>query len=677
MEEDRGPIYQWLSTVQEQDRRGHRNTAEKKQQGAGAAVMTGIPLIPLESPGALRGIRRSTGKKRSVGHLDQSRTSPTPQSPTRDEGRSKRARHNYERQPRHKTRDDHYEYKAPSAAGSRPHACKGRAKNGRGRKHTLNDFQAVNVTGNRLTIPNQANLGIFNKGKTSSAAEHPTNRPSIDISRDVHRKRPKRNAAESDLAFSEMNFLSRRKNISPEPTLEAPEHTPCVQHAKRSQLNTLLYSHSKDVSKNALVQASKSFLGLREQVDVSPTPLSSFAVASPNKIPLGSKHSLCASPSIRLGKGEVSENSSSPPYPWPESKAHDTLNDLPLQQYLLKLLHTDLDPKTISGVASDKLATFRHWSLSELWVLLEERKASWSTETDNKQQSSPRPKSRDEGSVEQALHSFPKIITPPQLGFVCADTNERLQAYPNPRDAPEPSCGVHSDSFELRHSVLEEKKTDQHQTQEQYALDFSLQAIDDRKTSDVLMENRLSLPLALELTNEHLCTFSQDGLSTNAPVFDLDKLYRVADDDLFYETLDAAYYSILHPEAAGQEFVPDELELPILFGSSRFNEPVDLLGSPKSAQRRSSAIPVQVVKTEQIPHPPLAQNIKQDRVGTGLLGVNHRDELPQNDRDFDQNRFLPWLTGYNIPQSHVPTSRTLDRDQGPALFGFWRQNKLY
>jgi hypothetical protein len=168
MENDRGPIYQWLSTVQDQDQPGHRSTAgrrfrsnsdaitnkipEKKQHGEGAAVMTGIPLIPLESPEALRGIRRSTRKKRNLGHLDQSRTSPTPQSPTRDEGRSKRARHSYERQPRHKTRDDHYEYKAPSAAGSRPHACQGRAKNVCGRKHTLNDFQAVNVTGNRLTV---------------------------------------------------------------------------------------------------------------------------------------------------------------------------------------------------------------------------------------------------------------------------------------------------------------------------------------------------------------------------------------------------------------------------------------------------------------------------------------------------------------------------------------------
>jgi hypothetical protein len=474
-----------------------------------------------------------------------------------------------------------------------------------------------------------------------------------------------------------MNFLSRMKNISPGPTLEAPEDTPCVQHAERSQLNTLLYSHSKDVSKNASVQASKSFLGLRQQVDVSLTPLSSFAVAPPKKIPMGSKHSLCASPGIRLGKDEVSDKSSSPPYPWTESKAHDTLDDLHLQQYLLELLHTGLDLKAVSGVASDKLATFRHWSLTELWTLLEERKAYWSTETDNKQQSSPRPKSRDEGSVKQAVHSFPKAITPPQLGFVCADTNERFQAYPNPRDAPEPSSGVHSDSFEPRGSVFKEKKTDQRQTQEQCALAFSLQAIDDCKTSDVLMENRLSLPLALELTNEHLSTFSQDGLSTNAPVFDMDKLNRVTDDDLFYGSLDAAYHSILHPEAAGQEFVPDELELAILFGSSRFNEPVDLFGTPKSAQRRSSAIPVQVVKTEQIPQSPLAQNIKQDRVGTGILGVNHQDELPQNDGDFDQNRFLPWLTGYNSSQSHVPTSRTLDRNQGPALFGFWRQNKLY
>ena len=57
------------------------------------------------------------------------------------EGISKREDHGYERKPRHKTKEDRYEYKAPKRK-SRPK-----------RKHTINEsFHAANVAQGRLTV---------------------------------------------------------------------------------------------------------------------------------------------------------------------------------------------------------------------------------------------------------------------------------------------------------------------------------------------------------------------------------------------------------------------------------------------------------------------------------------------------------------------------------------------
>ncbi|KAJ5766892.1 uncharacterized protein N7511_004508 [Penicillium nucicola] len=648
-DDEQGQIYQWLSSVKDADQTLDKIAADTKQQGWGVTAMATTPLISLESPGDLPGITRSTHRKRSIDHRGQSRESLHIQSPTRNQDRNKRARHSYERKPRHKTHDDHYEYKEPSAAASRPLVRKGKAKNGHGRKHTLNDdFQAVNVTGNRLTIPNQARLGIFNKGKTSSTADHPTR--SSEESRRVR------------LSLFRDDLLSRKKTTSPGAMLTAAEDTPFMQHEKPTQSKGSIKLSSNNASKT---HTGNSFHRSAQQFALSPMPLSSFACAPTNKISLASKPCVCTLPGIQVEKGGISEQSSSP-YTWPESEAQDTLRELALQQYLLEVLHSGLDPHAASSVTSDHLPSLRYWSLAELWMLLEERKASWSTETDKKQPVSLNPKSRDQSSAKQAVQPSFTVVAPSPQGLVCADVNP--QATSNSRVALDLSHGGHSGFF------FRGDKGHPHQPRGRCG-DVSSEIIEDCNSSGASPEGRQSPPRAKA---EYFSTFPQQEFPKSASFIDLEDLDHVEDDDSFYETLDTAYHAIIGPDAAGQDDVLEAPDSPVLLGSSRFNEASDPFTTPQSTGDMSVVLATQLEKIEQ--PPPLAQSIKPERADTESLRLSHQDKRLRNSSKkggLGQNTILPWLTGYNNPKILVPTSSTLEQNQDPDLSHFWRHNRLY
>jgi hypothetical protein len=163
--ENNNPIYQWLSTVEDQGQsmlsqklrslRANRALAENEEQVKDTALATGIPRIriPLEISDDLRANGHSASRKRDSRHLKETKASSTHETILGSEGH-KRSRNCYELRPRYKTREDHYEYKGPSSAvETQSQYRKGRAKKPRGRRHTMNDdFRAINVTGNRLTV---------------------------------------------------------------------------------------------------------------------------------------------------------------------------------------------------------------------------------------------------------------------------------------------------------------------------------------------------------------------------------------------------------------------------------------------------------------------------------------------------------------------------------------------
>ncbi|KAJ6031158.1 hypothetical protein N7540_001890 [Penicillium herquei] len=82
----------------------------------------------------------------------------------------RKAHHAFDRQPRHKTREDHYEYKGGRTEQQQQETSDRTKKRQRKcRKHTINDtFHAANVVRERLTLPEKMTLGIFSKGKASS-----------------------------------------------------------------------------------------------------------------------------------------------------------------------------------------------------------------------------------------------------------------------------------------------------------------------------------------------------------------------------------------------------------------------------------------------------------------------------------------------------------------------------
>jgi hypothetical protein len=130
-----------------------QRTGERQNQDTTAALAAKIPRMQLEVLGDLKGPEHSTFRKRNADQLDTMNASrpeeAVPQSKTH-----KRCRQGYELGLRHKTRDDHYEYRGPSSAlGSQSKAPKQKSKKSRGRRHTMNDdFHAINVTENRLTV---------------------------------------------------------------------------------------------------------------------------------------------------------------------------------------------------------------------------------------------------------------------------------------------------------------------------------------------------------------------------------------------------------------------------------------------------------------------------------------------------------------------------------------------
>jgi hypothetical protein len=170
--ESNNSIYQWLSTVEDHQQDGHqdegmllsqdlssfsanRPLAENQEQVKETALATSIPRIriPLEISESVRANKHFASKKRNLGPLDETRASSTHETIPGNESH-KRSRSSYELRPRHKTREDRYEYKAPSSAvETQSQSRKRRAKKSRGRRHTMNDdFHAINVTGNRLTV---------------------------------------------------------------------------------------------------------------------------------------------------------------------------------------------------------------------------------------------------------------------------------------------------------------------------------------------------------------------------------------------------------------------------------------------------------------------------------------------------------------------------------------------
>lgn len=122
---------------------------EIQDQDTEKTFSANVPYMQGEKSESLKAPTHAANKTRMLGKSDKTNTSPT--LAMRPQIGPSNA---YERQPRHKTREDRYEYKPNvSTIGSRSRPLKPKVKRNRARRHTMNDeFHAINVTESRLTV---------------------------------------------------------------------------------------------------------------------------------------------------------------------------------------------------------------------------------------------------------------------------------------------------------------------------------------------------------------------------------------------------------------------------------------------------------------------------------------------------------------------------------------------
>ncbi|KAJ5192509.1 hypothetical protein N7449_008651 [Penicillium cf. viridicatum] len=635
---------------------------------------TSIPLIriPLQISDSVRGNKHSASRKRASSHLEETKASSTHET---GNGSHKRSWHSYKLKPRHKTHEDRYDYKGPSAAvETQSQSRKGRTKKPRGRRHTINDdFHAINITGNRLTLRSNTNLGIFNKGRSSSITNHHGN-PPLALAKPAATINSHNFAAESDLAFSEMNLLSRRNNLSPYPISTARDTLDGQYEDYHPQ--ALQFDDTENDTKRDMSHSNNKLLGVKRQLGASVTPLFTFDKAPASEISAVSSHSRSASPVSHNKRRKIKKESPSIPYTWTETEVDTTEQSDALEQHLLSLLHVGVYPQALCSEITNTVLARRYWSLAELWELLEERKAAWSNEASNKKRDSPEANMRQPAAAEAAPREVSKIIAPDHLDIVNFGSvqNEISKSSPDSNIACETARSVNDDPPE-QPSVLEQQQ------------DEPLQALyepgcvncEAARTSnspdhfiDILNEDQCE-PFPQEST-EDTVLFPASVPEVKQPHISDTEFYelgRLDDDDAFYRTLDAAYHAIVRPEVAAE----------VASGLQQSLESHELNGNelPDSPE---SDIPTRQVETGDSEHSAtVSRDIIQDRYDERPPEPSFQHELPtshSNDPWVSQNNDLPWLTtGYGRSQPRASTEINTRESQPPGLSDFWRQNKLY
>ncbi|KAF2855415.1 hypothetical protein T440DRAFT_385369 [Plenodomus tracheiphilus IPT5] len=162
--------------------------------------------------------RRTTSTRQrklpTEGGTDESAHGDDPGGVRSESSRCSRSSGRYARRPRRKTRPDRYEPSSKVTGERSKHVYRSRAtESKRTRRKTKrnkeqgrgsgisHDFHAKNVSGDRLTLKPREQLGIFNKGKTSTAVKG----RGCELS------------TVPDLVFSEMKFLQKHVEQSGSP----------------------------------------------------------------------------------------------------------------------------------------------------------------------------------------------------------------------------------------------------------------------------------------------------------------------------------------------------------------------------------------------------------------------------------------------------------------------------
>lgn len=250
------------------------------------------------------------------------------------------AHHAFEKRPRHKTREDRYDYKPnASTIGPRTTKDKPRKRAWRTRKHTINEnFHAPNVACERLTLSLQGNkkVGIFHKGKASSPAKL--------------------------LETTGREILTSRPNKDHAPRRSTSRHNESRFHDRQKQ------SDSRNVPYYHFFQ-SPPRLGLAWR------PPSRQSTTGPLN---GSVEAPPALPNCPGYPGLLRNDSDSgTPFTWSETASHARDSDSTIEAHLMRILHAGLLSPRLSDKDSPTTVNKNYCDLEDLKHLLQERKAAW------------------------------------------------------------------------------------------------------------------------------------------------------------------------------------------------------------------------------------------------------------------------------------------------------------
>ncbi|KAJ5623295.1 hypothetical protein N7490_011900 [Penicillium lividum] len=345
MEEDYNTIHRWLAKVPDVDctRNGTGNP-----NSFGLGLADGLPNLPQPST-----TRECIQTGISLKHSQISLQKPDP---------------SFDRKPRHKTREDRYEYKGTSTSKEQSTAHRDKRKRRRSRKHTMNDvFHAPNVARERLTLRGNLNVGIFNKGKASS----PLNLCNVP-----------------DSAFSETKFPAKRQQNSPSKSKtrdkrqKAGHNTPKKGASRQQKRPVYVFSELPKELEPESVNTERLILkhkGCDQPSDESKVDQkrSSGRSLGPEihreQTDARSIRSLLVHPTEKAANG--SRNST--PYTWSDTSLGRPQHEIAQDIQLLKLLRVGLFPGREDDTSSNLNTDCTYYSLDELKGILDGRKKHW------------------------------------------------------------------------------------------------------------------------------------------------------------------------------------------------------------------------------------------------------------------------------------------------------------
>ncbi|KAE8308754.1 hypothetical protein BDV41DRAFT_550439 [Aspergillus transmontanensis] len=263
---------------------------------------------------------------------------------------SKKGRSGYERRPRYKTKDNHYEYKGKTSheKDDRVTKTKRRRSAKKSRKHTMNDnFHASNVARDRLTLQSNMNLGLFQMGRASSPVK----------------------VQGADLSFSEMKFLSNKARKDREAA--------CIYRGKEENGSVCWNSPNQNLRTCSPLLNTVDQRARRQASDVFPYEISVYEHGQRSTMP----RTYPNASSQHRHEGSDGMSRAATAYTSPESAREYSPLDDRGEWCARQLLSIDLDVQDQNEAIATIKSTRKYWSLEELKYLLDQRKLLWDSDT--------------------------------------------------------------------------------------------------------------------------------------------------------------------------------------------------------------------------------------------------------------------------------------------------------